>query len=95
MYYKIVYLAVAASDLYVFRKKVELEQYYSIFKYSDILVSIKNIPGIHYTDIFTIFKSLRETGTVVVTFDLDTDKSTQILKFFDLFTINRTRENLP
>ena len=94
MYYKIVYLAVSASDLYVFKKKVNVEQYYSIFKYSDILVSIKNIPGIHYSDIFGIFESLRETGTVVVTFDLNTDKSTQILKFFDLFTLNRTTENL-
>lgn len=95
MYYKIVYLAVSASDLYVFKKKVDVAQYYSIFKYSDILVSIKNIPGVHYSDICGILESLRETECVVVTFDSDIDKPTQILKFFDLFTLNRTTENLP
>jgi hypothetical protein len=87
MYYKIVYLAVSASDLYAFKKKVNVEQYYSIFKYSDILVSIKNIPGVHYSDIFGILESLKETGSVVVTFDLNTDKISRGLtlrNYFDL-----------
>lgn len=94
MYYKIVYLAVSTPDLYVFKKKVNVEQYFNIFKYSDILVSIKNIQGVHYSDIFKIFEYLRETGSVVVSFDSDTDKSIQILKFFDLFILNRTTEIL-
>lgn len=92
MYYYQIYLSITASELYVFKKKVEFELYCEIFKYSDILISTKNIPGVFYSHIEEIFKALRETGTVVVTFDLNIDKSTQILKFFELFTLNRTTE---
>lgn len=94
MYYNIIYLAVSPSELYLFKKKVSRDQYYSIFKYMDILVSTKNISGVHYSNILQIFNSLRDTGSVVVNFDSDSDKSTQILKFFNLFILNRTTENL-
>lgn len=78
----------------MFCNKYKLQEYYEVYKYSDILVSTKNCSGIFYSNITEIFQRLCETGTVVVTFDQNIDKSPQILKFFELFILNRTTEIL-
>lgn len=56
----------------------------------DILVSTKNIPGVHYTNIKEIIAQLNNKGTVVVSFDSSIDKTPQIIEFIKQFALNRT-----
>jgi hypothetical protein len=96
--YLTINLLLTNSEWFECKRKLQIRQYYNIFKYPDIVVCIKThtpeTVSYHYSDITGILSSLCSTTQVYVSFDCIGEKYIQILNLIELFTLNRSTEKI-